>query len=199
MDTMTDHAQEQAEAQLGSIRDMVAALELDYDRLEELREELADLNEAVEEAQEAYDEALADEDGEDDMQALGEAHLDAKNALAEWRRDYGEELAELEEAADDCESREDAEQRIHEDALSVEVRSDWHTLGGDSSPAEFRIVLCTGGPHVEMRGELNEHGEPVSAWLVYNDWFKPMTERPNRPGDEEALLAYASRAYFGEG
>lgn len=196
---MTDYAQQQADAQMGGIRDMVAALEVDYDRLEELREELADLDEAIEEALEAYDEALAVEDGADDLQALGEALLDAKNALAEWRCDYGEELVALGEAAGDCGSREEAVPRIHEDALSVEVRSDWHVPGGDDAPAEFRIVLCTGGPHVEMRGELNEHGEPVRAWLAYNDWFKPMTERPNRPGDEEALLAYAACFYYGEG
>ena len=191
---MTNHAQQQAEAQMGSIRDMVAALEVDYDRLEELREELADLRETVEEAQEAYD-----EDGADDLQALGEDLLDAKNALAEWRCDYGEELDDLEEAAGDCGSREEAVPRIHEDALSVEVRSDWHVPGGDDAPAEFRIVLCTGGPHVEMRGELNEHGEPESAALYYADWSTPLTERPNRPGDKAALLAYAACFYFGEG
>lgn len=196
---MTDYAQQQADAQMGGICDMAAALAVDYDRLEALREEVEDLYEAVGEAQEAYDDALADEDGADDMQALGETLLDANNALAEWHRDYREELDALEEAAGYCENREEAEQRVHEDALSVEVRSDWHVPGGDDAPAEFRIVLCTGGPHVEMRGELNEHGEPVRAWLVYNDWFKPMTERPNGPGDEEELLAYAACFYYGEG
>lgn len=42
---MTDHAKQQAATQLASIRDMLAALNCDYDRLEELREERDALDE----------------------------------------------------------------------------------------------------------------------------------------------------------
>lgn len=101
----------------------------------------------------------------------------------------------------DCEDWEDAEQRIIEDALSVEVRSGW-TLpqamhNAENWAEEFRIVLCTGGPHVQIRGEL-ENGWPSRAWLEYQDWGIPMTARVNDEGDEEALLAYARCFYFGE-
>lgn len=109
-----------------------------------------------------------------------------------------DELAELEAAAGDCESYDDAEQRIHEDALSVEVRSDWHNPCDDSEcPSEFRILLCTGGPAVQIRGELGDHGQPERAWLEYQDWGTPWTERVNQPGDMLALLTYAGAFYFG--
>lgn len=182
---MTNYAQHQADAKMRGIRDIAAALAVDYDRLEELREEF-----------EAFE--------RDEREA-------AELGRAEWPSDYtsnpgefahaygvGRELAELEDAAGDCESREDAEQRVLEDALSAEVRSDWHTPGEDAAPAEFRIVLCTGDPHVEIRGELDPNGEPDVAWLMYSDWGQGMTERQNQPGDEAALLDYARVMGFGE-
>ena len=157
---------EQANAQMASVRAMVAALECDYDRLEELRDALQ----------------AAAEDGE---------FLDDSDR---------EELDGLEEAAGDCEDREDAERRIHEDALSVEVRSGWCApLGHLEQPdmEEFQILLCTGGPAVRIMGELSQ-GEPSRAWLEYQDWGTPWTERVNQEGDQDALLAYARCHYFGE-
>ena len=48
----------------------------------------------------------------------------------------------LESAGDDDKKREDAETTIHEDPLSVLVRSDWHEPGSeDSKPTEFEILL----------------------------------------------------------
>lgn len=165
-----NHAIEQAAAQMDSIRDMVAALDLDYDRMDELREEKA-----------AYD--------ADDSTRL---------CWAEEHPEEAEELAELEAAAGDCESREDAEQSILDDALSIEVRSDWHTPGYDSEPTDFQILLCTGGPAVRIMGELDQYGEPRRAWLEYQDWGTPWTERVNQPGDHDPLLTYARCFYFGE-
>jgi len=103
---------------------------------------------------------------------------------------------------------EDAEQAIHEDALSVLVRSDWHEPGREAEdPDEFQILLCTGGPAVRIRGTLNEYSEPEKAWLEVQDWFTPWTEFwPRRDEDlgskdytstEEILLAYARCFYFG--
>ncbi len=116
-----------------------------------------------------------------------------------------------------------ARERIQEDALSVEVRSDWYVPGSGrrvvaprcedaSAPAEYRIVLCTGGPAVQITGQLNEHCEPETARLEMQDWFLSWTEY--RPEDnakgaetghteliadaEEILLAYARQFYFGE-
>lgn len=164
-----NNALTQAHAQMDSIRQMVAALNVDYDRLAELREEKAELTRAP-----------------------------MLRALRAWEAENAAELAELEAAADGCSDREDAEQHIHEDALSVEVRSDWHAPGEDGTPDQFRILLCTGGPAVQICGELDQYGEPCRAWLEYQDWGTPWTERVNHDGDQDALIAYASRFYFGQ-
>ncbi len=166
----------------GSIAEMVAALECDYDRLDELRDE-RDSWEADEDATEA---------------APGEPAT-----WASENPDDAEELKELEEAAcpcgNECSSREDAETMIHEDALSVEVRSGWYSPGdrdADTKPEDFLILLSTGGPAVRIRGELDGHGEPCRAWLEVQDWFKPWTQYFD--AGQATLLTYCRCFFFGE-
>lgn len=149
---MSDTAHDQAIAQVESIVRMVAALELDYDRLEELR------------------------------------------GIESPDEDEARELAELEEAAGGCESEDDARQRILEDALSVEVRSSWHTPGESPEPSEFRILLCTGGPHVEIVGELDDSNEPCRARVLYRDWSE---SGELFVFDRESVLTYCRCFYFG--
>ena len=171
-----------------SILEMVKALECDYDRLRELKEERL---------------ALCDSPEDEEFTPV------EAGALALWDEENGEELRELQEAAGDCESREDAEERIQEDPLSLEVRSGWYTPGSDDREAkEFNILLATGGPAVRIVGEL-DRGEPSSATLEVQDWFTPWTEYrgvtdPNDAGaladlpSQDVLLAYARCFYFGE-
>ena len=59
---------------------------------------------------------------------------------------------------------------IYEHPLVVEVRSGWQVLGEPLVKDEYRILLCTSGPAVHIIGELGEYGEPVTAWLQYQDW-----------------------------
>jgi hypothetical protein len=159
-----------------SIVEMVAALECDYDRLEELRTDLADW------------------ECDPDLPELKRDH---------WTIAYPEEAAELkelEEAAGECTLTAEAHERIQEDALSVEVRSGWHEparCGDTFRPEDFKILLCTGGPAVQIRGELDEDGEPRRAWLEVQDWGKPWTQYFK--ADQDTLLAYARCFYFGEG
>ena len=63
-----------------------------------------------------------------------------------WMQSIQEMVDALETENDS--DREAAEQTIHESGLSVEVRPDWYTLDRDSDkkPAEYRILLTTGGP-----------------------------------------------------
>jgi hypothetical protein len=105
------------------------------------------------------------------------------------------------------EDHEAAERAIHEDPLSVEVRSGWFILGNplaDTKPAEYRILLSTGGPAVQIVGTLNEHGEPETAVMQVQDWFLPWTDYYPEPGihgeqdPASVLLAYARCFYFGE-
>jgi hypothetical protein len=73
--------------------------------------------------------------------------------------------------------RDAARQTIHEDALSVEVRSDRYAPGSDdNTPSEYRILLCTGGPACQIVGNLSEHGEPETARIEHQDWFTPWME-----------------------
>lgn len=174
---MTDNARNQAVAQLASVRAMVAAWGCDFARLEELRDERASLSDELAEHAE---------------------YRRCRDELIAWSEENAEELAELEKAAGDCSDEDEARQRIEEHALSVEVRSDWATHGEGLTASEYRIVLCTGGPHVEIVGDLGRHGEPESARLLYQDWGTGKREYIC-DGDEAAdLLTYAGVFYFGE-
>jgi len=177
--TTENHAFEQAQAQTEGIIAMVAALECDYDRLQELRDERDALKSAV-------------EDPESD-----EETAEALSALADWNTDNAEELAALEEAAGECADQDEARARIQEDPLCVEVRSSWVPAADvPFTAAEFRIVLCTGGPHVEIMGELDDNGQPYRAWMQYQDWGTPMQRVFGV--EQSTLLAYCAEFYFGE-
>lgn len=193
---MTDenYGYNQAAAQMRSVKDMVAALECDYDRLEELREEHKTLQDAVIEARDKSDDGETEEDEEDE---LLENLANARRDLEEWELSYSAELRDLEEEAGECENAEDARERIQEDALSVEVRSDWQSPGEELEATEYRIVLCTGGPYVGIRGDLDQYGQPSSARLDYADWGTRGTYFGNEL-DEDALISYAQQFYFGE-
>ena len=86
--------------------------------------------------------------------------------------------------------------RVDEDPLEIQVRSDWHSLGDDPESAEFCILLCTGGPAVRIKGTLKDL-EPDRCWLEHQDWFTPWTEAVI-PDSAEALLWYCSQFYWGE-
>ena len=122
-------------------------------------------------------------------------HTRASGAWEKAHADKAQELAELEAAAGDCESREDAEQRIQEDPLSLEFRSGWSTSREDLQPEEFKLLLGTGGPAVQVVGEIDD-GEPCNVRLQTQDWFTPWTDY--RDQDEEILLTYCRCFYFGD-
>lgn len=102
--------------------------------------------------------------------------------------------------AEDQDAEEAAREAIEQDALSVEVRSGWYTPSDKGEPEEFRILLCTGGPAAQIRGELGEHNEPSKAWIEVQDWFQPWTrlDLSGEEGAEEILLTYARVFYWGE-
>jgi hypothetical protein len=156
---MTDNnAKDQAIAQAQSVAAMVAALNVDYDRLEELRDTDAD--------------ALSGDE------------------LAE--------LADLEEASNGSSDEDSAREAIQNDALDVQVRSDWHTPSNDQAGAtEFQILLCTGGPAVRIMGELDEYLQPCRAWIEYQDWGTPWTQLFGEI-EQSTLLEYCQQFYFGE-
>jgi len=105
---------------------------------------------------------------------------------------------------EDYHDADEAEQRIHEDPLSVQVRNDWHDPGkpGGTDPVEYEILLCTGGPAVRIRGTLDQYSQPDTARLDYSDWGTPWTQYRHPAAEatryRETLLAYARQFWFGE-
>jgi len=93
-----------------------------------------------------------------------------------------------------------ARQTIQDDALSVEVRTDWHGVGAVEAckPTHYKILLCWGGPAVQIIGTLDESNQPDSARLQYQDWFTEWTDYPLTDAEEERLLKYAQQFYFDE-
>lgn len=88
------------------------------------------------------------------------------------------------------------EDAITENALEVQVRSDWRNPGPlTGTDQEYFILLCTGGPAVRIIGELNVYGEPDTARIEYQDWGTPW--ECYYPADEDVLLDYARHFYFG--
>ena len=173
-----DHGRQQARAQAAEIARMVDAAACDYDRLEELTAKHRDLIET-----------LAD-------QEIQELKEESRLELRAWEVANLDEVDALREAANGCNSEDQAREAIQEHPLSLEVRSAWDVVGGDTSPAEFRIVLCTGGPHVEIRGELDQYQQPSRAWLQYQDWGTPLTQYFDI--EQSTLLEYCHQFYFGE-
>lgn len=171
--TQEERLEDIGKAAYESIAEMVAALNCDYDRLEELKEGR---------------ESLENEYGFPDPAAL-----------TAWNEANREELAELTEQAGECAGRDDALERVLEDPLSLEVRSNWHTPGdeGGAKPGEFCLLLAMGGPAVRIIGGLDEHCEPYRARLEVQDWFTPWAEYYQ--ADSDVLLAYARCFYYGEG
>ena len=106
------------------------------------------------------------------------------------------ELARMEATREHVEDEDDARDAILEDALSVEVRSDWHTPGDSSQDTEYCILLSTGGPASRIIGDLDQWKQPVSATLQIQDWGAPWTDY--REASQDTLLQYASCFYFGE-
>lgn len=256
------NAREQANAQARSIAEMVAALDVDYDRLEELREkrkaghyvagynmpgympdadpaQFDDANDAREWLADEM-QRIADDDAPDAEQPEGAdldevARLrevcdelegamrflredDADEAGADYGRTMGkwhywltfvpnelsdaaerDELAELEDEAGECENEDEARERIMEDPLEVQVRSDWHAPGElHATPSEFYILLCTGGPAVRIMGELDDALQPSRAWIEYQDWGTPWTHAVSIPLEQSTLLRYCAQFYYGE-
>ncbi len=180
-----NHAIQNARGWSATITALVAALNADYDRLEELRDERESLTQEVSEQLPPDDPAV--------------------KALDEWDAANLEELRDLTAAVTvDGEEFQDAEavaERIQESPLSVEVRSGWYSPADRAGAVaeEFAVLLSTGGPALRIRGELDEHSEPRRAWLEYQDWGTPWTEfHGDGAPSQDDLLAFCRSFYFGE-
>ncbi len=157
---MSSTAKDQAIAQCSAIAAMIAAYNCDFDRLEELRNDADsapfEYVDVIKRGRESF--------GSD----TGLTH--PTDGDFNYYFDLGRELAELESLTGEYDSQDAVETAIREDALCVEYRSGWGNHGEELKPEEFRIVLCTGGPHVEIVGDIDRHGEPSRPHILYKDW-----------------------------
>lgn len=120
------------------------------------------------------------------------------NELANVGRSQYAAIVELIEAYDAAEDKEEAETAIFDSPLSVRVRSCWYDPARDtcsSMPAEYELLMATGGPAARIRGDLDENGSPTSARLEVQDWGTPWT--PFFEAAEDVLLRYATFFYYG--
>lgn len=175
-----ENARQQASAKMDSIAEMVGALNCDFDRLEELREELQDLQAAVNDA----------ENDEEKRQAAAD--------LSEWKDENEDELLELQNEAGIYADTDEARQAIQEHPLEIAVKSGWHAPGENGDDDEFMILLCTGGPAVRIVGELDQYKQPARAWIECQDWFINWQEWYGENFDADLLLQYCQEFYFGE-
>lgn len=182
----TNHAEEQAKAQIESIVEMVAALDEDTARRTAAEEYAKNIDR--DRCVELLTEASIDTNDDESVETLREA-------VIENIADETIEPDDFEFEFDD----EDARQTIQEDPLSVQLRSGWYTPGEEKPEAEeFEILLCTGGPAVRIVGDLGMHSQPERPRIQYQDWGTPWTEYFPTSEQRDALQTYCEQFYFGE-
>ena len=114
---------------------------------------------------------------------------------------FAKEIAELYAKAQhtDCpQEEEELEEEARQQPLSVEVRSCWRSMNQPWETGEYRILLSTGGPAMQVTGKLDMYDQPADAVVEVQDWFKPWTEiTTTTPDQDAALLWFASLFYYG--
>lgn len=108
-----------------------------------------------------------------------------------WKTDILVDIKKLEAITDEDEADEFTDQ-LREQALSVEVRSDWvEPRERDFEAGEYKILLAYGGPSIEITGELGLYGEATTAEFIGRWWGCKHAE--HIPSYEiEAVLKYVN-------
>lgn len=151
-ETNPSQARQEAIDTVATITSLVAACTADFDRIDEIKDE--------------RDEWLESNPG-------SFLHLNDPRNGGRWAMacpDEADELAELLEQVGSYESREEVEREMREMPLCIEVRSGWSHPTGDLTPAEYKIVLSSGGPHCELRGDLDNGSAHGPVRVLYSGW-----------------------------
>lgn len=115
-----------------------------------------------------------------------------------WFETIRDQLQRLKTA---CRTNDDAayealRQEIQDSPLTVDVRSGWHSVGAQSEPEEFQILLATGGPALRIVGRLGRFNCPEQSRMEWQDWGTPWTECTF--ADSGTLDAWTAQFWFGE-
>lgn len=195
MTTLSQVARDNALAHAERINQLMTALNVDYDQLEELTDYAQDLRDELDKVRTELEAIYLTLDA-DAADTEREAQLDEhtrltglQDELAHQLSDTAAELEDLQAEAGEYTDADEVSTALHEYPLSVEYRSDWASVGETLEPTEYAILLSTGGPAARIRGELDEHGAPTNAWMEAQDWGTPWTEVYT--GCSDALLEFA--------
>ena len=155
--TNDNHAHDQAVLQTQTITELMACKAVDFSDYEEARDELA-------RAEARYQKLLAENSTCDwDYADKLDSAIEELEAAREAMDEFPKEMAEFQ-------SEDDLREAIDTNALSIEFRSGWSSDREDLEPEEVRVVLCTGGPHVEIVADFDSRTGVSSPRVLYRDW-----------------------------
>jgi len=112
--------------------------------------------------------------------------------LVRLHKAYQEAMLDSDE---DCEALEE-EARAH--ALSLEVRSDWQSIGDNLEPTQGRLLISTGGPALQVLLDIdNDQGSDPCLQIA--DWGCNWRDYKPKGGADawDALDWFAGLWYFG--
>jgi hypothetical protein len=144
------------------------------------------------------------------MTATKEAHAitNARAQLETIKELYREYKENASAFVSNLDTEEAIVEKAREEALSVEFRSGWSSNLENMEPEEFKILLSTGGPACQVKGNLDQYKQATDIEIQYQDWgtfWEPLQlnstyadKNPNITSDYEALEWFCNCFYFGE-
>ena len=131
-------------------------------------------------------------DGDEDCE------LTAQEIFAGLDRFYSEGDEATEDDRLSYHTMEDAETDIQDSILEVSVSGEgWHQPGEEIKPDTYRILLTTGGPGCQIKGDLDQFCQPENAEIQYQDWDIPWTPLRTDDAQKQYLLDYARQFSYG--
>jgi hypothetical protein len=74
---------------------------------------------------------------------------------------------------------------------------DYYVPGAENAPTEYEILLDKRDPSFRITGWLDSKVKPETVRFEYKDWFTMWTTLPLTPDDEQTMLEFITRFYFG--
>ena len=139
--------------------------------------------------------------------ATSQAHAQADNVAELFQAYTALNDGHADQYEYDGQPFEDADEvieRVNEEPLSIELStgwvsySEWGAFSGEwhgksTQATAMRIVMCTGGPHVEIHADIDEHGQPEGATIHAQDWGTRLERVPMNSKQQAALDWFVSQ------